>query len=193
MAYLVFDVETTGIPKDYKGRMADVDNWPRVIQLACASFSSDGKPLMQYCQLIKPDGWTIPKEKFWIDNGYSTERNEAEGVPITHALDALVNNIILCDYLVAHNIAFDYPVVGAEMIRAGVKADRKLKQLCTVQSSIELCKLPGKYGFKYPKLIELHQHLFNKPFDGAHDAMADIKATARCFFELKNRNIIKLV
>jgi len=43
---------------------------------------------------------------------------------------------------------------------------------------------------KWPKLIELHEKLFNEPFANAHDAMADISATRRCFFELINKEII---
>lgn len=45
-------------------------------------------------------------------------------------------------------------------------------------------------GFNGPILQELHNHLFNEDFDGAHDALADVKATARCFFELKRLGIL---
>jgi DNA polymerase-3 subunit epsilon len=52
------------------------------------------------------------------------------------------------------------------------------------------CALPGPYGYKWPKLTELHQKLFNCSFDGAHDALADITATARCFWEMRKRGLI---
>jgi len=53
-----------------------------------------------------------------------------------------------------------------------------------------LCKLPNKYGngYKWPKLSELHNFLFNEDFADAHDALGDIRATIKCFFELKRLN-----
>jgi hypothetical protein len=59
-------------------------------------------------------------------------------------------------------------------------------------STVDLCKIDGPYGYKWPKLEELHRFLFKHDFDGAHDALADIQATAKCFWELANRNIIKI-
>jgi hypothetical protein len=54
----------------------------------------------------------------------------------------------------------------------------------------EYCALPRKNGgYKPPKLIELHEILFGESFVGAHDAAADVRACARCFFELKKRGV----
>lgn len=61
---------------------------------------------------------------------------------------------------------------------------------CTMQASTNLCKIPGPYGFKYPTLQELHKHLFEVGFDGAHDAMVDVLACAKCFFELERMGSI---
>ena len=51
-----------------------------------------------------------------------------------------------------------------------------------------MCQLPGKFAgkFKWPNLQEAHQHAFGKPFDGAHDAMADLRACKDVYFWLKN-------
>lgn len=183
--YLIFDTETNGLPKNYKAPMTDVDNFPRIIQFGYCVYSSDGKLLREYQNLIKPNGWVVPNDKFWIDNGFSTERNFAEGVDISVALGGFINEINeSCEVLVAHNLEFDHKIVGAEMIRAGMFTKKKLNKICTMQSTIELCNLPGKYGAKYPKLIELHNKLFGVGFDGAHDALADVKATAACLFKL---------
>ena len=58
-------------------------------------------------------------------------------------------------------------------------------------SATDYCQLPGRYGFKWPTLQELHSTLFNESFDGAHDALSDVRACARCFFELKFRKIVE--
>jgi hypothetical protein len=62
-----------------------------------------------------------------------------------------------------------------------------------MRATIQFCALPfpsGRKGCKFPKLEELHRILFNEEFAGAHDAMADVSATARCYFELVNRGIM---
>ena len=186
MKYLFFDTETTGVPKDYKAPMTDLENWPRIIQLAYIVCDSSGGVLEEFCELIKPDGWVVPNEKFWIDNGYSTEKNAAFGVPVNKALNQFINAHSQCDLMVAHNINFDYNVVGAEMIRAGLKSTKRLPQYCTMLNSVDVCKLDGKYGYKWPRLQELHKHFFNTEFEDAHDALADVRATAKCFFELNS-------
>lgn len=189
---MFFDTETNGLPKNWKAAMQEIDNWPRVIQLAWQVCTNSGEVVSEMKKLISPDGWSIPNEKFWIDNGYSTESNTEYGVPMESILKDFISDYNTCDHLVAHNIAFDHPVLGAEMIRYNHKASVKLNKICTMQESIELCKLPGRYGYKFPKLEELHQYLFGEGFDGAHDAMADVNACRRCFFELIKHGIIKL-
>lgn len=190
--YLFFDTETTGKPKNYKAKMTDVDNWPNVTQLAFVVCDAAGEVVVKSSTLIKPKGWEIPKEQFFIDNNMSTERCEKDGIPIEMALDLFIQYSKDCEYLIAHNIAFDYNVLGAEMIRNSKTTGRKLKQVCTMESSTSYCELPGPFGFKWPKLEELHQILFNGSFQGAHDALNDVLITAKCFFELKKIGVIQL-
>jgi DNA polymerase III epsilon subunit-like protein len=190
--YLFFDTETNGLPKDWKAPADQFDNWPRIIQLAYAVFDEKEQLIVKSCNLIKPDGWEIPKLKFWIDNGYSTEKNMEQGIPLRHALSSFVSHRTLSDYSIAHNMAFDSKIIRAEMIRMGLDMKFDSKKICTMNESTNFCQLPGARGFKWPKLEELHRKLFGCDFTGAHDAMADVLATAKCFFELKKLNVIKL-
>jgi len=50
--------------------------------------------------------------------------------------------------------------------------------------------IEGYYGYKWPKLSELHYHLFGEDFEGAHNSKNDVAATSKCFFELKKRGVI---
>lgn len=186
---LFFDTETTGLPKTWAAKMTQVDNWPRVAQLAWQLCDKSGNVVSEQQILIKPDKWTIPKEKFFIDNGMSTERCQEKGIPMANALLLFIVDLKKCTHMVAHNIAFDYPVLGAEFIRYGKKSGVKLAQICTMESSKQWCALPN---FKKPKLIELYQKCFGKDFEGAHDAMNDVIACRECFFELLKLEIIKL-
>lgn len=189
--YLFFDTETTGVPKNYKASPREVDNWPRIIQLAWGLFDNDGILMNKSCNLIRPNGWVVPQEKFWIDNGFSTEKSMSEGISIYSALDFFLTQIERCHTIIAHNMDFDLPIVQAEMIRGEMKAVNKPSKFCTMKESTNICRIPGSYGkFKWPKLEELHNHLFGVGFDGAHDAMNDVMACAKCFFEMKNRKLI---
>lgn len=189
---LFFDTETNGLPKNWRAPMRDLDNWPRIIQLAYILYEDDGTIVEEYCELIKPDGWEIPKEDFWIENGYSTEKNQAEGVHLIQALAKFLLAYERANLLVAHNISFDFNIVGAELLRNELSASKRLPKFCTMKSTTSLCKLPGPYGFKWPKLMELHKHLFGEGFDDAHDALEDVRATGRCFFELKAKELIQV-
>lgn len=187
--YLIFDTETTGKPRDYKASYKDVDNWPRITQLAFQVYNSDGSLCFASAQLIKPDGWEIPKTEFFIKNNMSTERCEEFGVPIQEALKDFLFWLDDCKYIVAHNLNFDKPIVQAEMFRLGMKSTNRPEGFCTMISTTDLLQIPGPYGFKYPGLMELHEFLFGCKFEGAHDAGDDVTATGKCFFELIKRGV----
>ena len=187
----LFDCETTGLPKNWKAPMQDLDNWPRVIQLAWMVCDKQGVEISRNKHLIFPYGWTMPTEKFWIENGFTQDNSVLNGKPIEPILNLFKIDLNRCSVMASHNLSFDYNVVGAEMIRAGVKVTSKLQKFCTKESGTNLCKIPGQYNsFKWPKLSELYKFLFSKDFEGAHDALNDVIALKECFFELVNRKVI---
>lgn len=192
MKFLFFDTETNGLPKDYKASYEDIDNWPRVIQLGWILADLEQNILDQHTILIKPDGWEIPREEFWIKNGHFTEKNEQEGTPIGEVLGMFMAAKEMADVLVAHNLNFDHRIVWAEIIRSGRQPRSGMHKICTMMSSTSYCKIPAKRGYKWPKLEELHQVLFSEDFKGAHDAGADIAVTMKCFYELVARGVITL-
>lgn len=183
--YLFFDTETTGKPKNFNAPVTDLDNWPRITQLGWQLYGEDEKLINEGSYLIKPDGWEIPKEKFFIDNNMSTERCEEFGIPLKEALLYLIEDIHKAEYMIAHNLQFDSNILGAEFLRTGIKPNKKTNKLCTMKESTNFCKIASFRGYKWPSLTELHIKLFGKGFEGAHDALDDVKATASCFFELK--------
>ena len=190
--FLVFDTETTGLPIRYDARISDVDNWPRVIQLAWAFYGSNRKLIESRVDLIKPDGWVIPTERFWIENGFSQSQSESDGIPIKDALSGFLDKVEQTQYLVAHNMSYDHPVLGAECVRAKIQSRHKPERICTKDISTDFCKMPGKYGYKWPTLSELHLKLFDVDFEGAHDALLDVKACAKCLFELERKKVVQL-
>lgn len=190
--YLFFDTETTGLPINYNAPSSDTNNWPRLVQLAWILTDQNGKRINKCNYIIKPDGFMIPFAASDV-HGITTQRAQKEGVLSATALATFLMDFNKASYIVGHNIAFDKKIVGAELIRLGMKDTMDSKKcFCTMQSSIDLCKIPSYngLGYKYPKLQELHKKLFGSEFDGAHNAMSDIEATEKCFWELRKRGCL---
>ncbi|MDR0766246.1 MAG: 3'-5' exonuclease [Odoribacteraceae bacterium] len=188
--YLFFDTETTGLPLDWKAPVTDLANWPRVIQLAFLLHDERGNHLDGGDFIIKPDGFTIPADASSI-HGITTEKAERDGIPLPLVLEQFTASLDRATYLVAHNIAFDEKVLGAEYLRHGLSNPLPARRgICTMERSVDYCALPGRRGYKWPRLVELHRKLFGTGFEKAHDAAADIRATARCFWELKRLRVI---
>ena len=183
--YLFFDTETTGLPRNYKAPVTDLNNWPRLVQLAFLLYDDNGNKISAGDFIIKPDGFTIPSDASRI-HGITTDRAKREGHPINHVLLNFKSLIEQAKYLVAHNMSFDEKIVGAEFLRNGMQNMLTGKRkICTMEGTTEFCRLPGPYGYKWPKLSELHYKLFKTGFEEAHNAAVDIIATAKCFWELR--------
>lgn len=190
--YLFFDTETTGLPKRWDAPASDLDNWPRLVQIAWMCFDGGGKEISQNSKIIKPEGFAIPDESSKI-HGITTEIAEKKGVPLEKILKEFMNMINQSQFLIAHNMSFDEKIVDAEFIRK--KIPRSLfqpKKICTKEVATEFCKIPGSYGYKWPTLSELHIKLFESDFHDAHNALIDVSVCAKCFFELKKKGVVSV-
>ncbi|WP_026978472.1 DNA polymerase III subunit alpha [Flavobacterium tegetincola] len=190
--YLIFDTETTGLPKRWDAPITDSDNWPRCIQIAWQLHDDLGQLIEHQDYLVKPEGFNIPYDAERI-HGISTELAEAQGATLAEVLAKFNIALSKTKFIVGQNLGFDINIMGAEFHRAEVDSQMssmKILDTCT-EVTASLLKLPGGRGgrFKLPTLTELHQYLFNKPFSEAHNATADVEATTRCFFELIRREI----
>ena len=188
--YLIFDTETTGLPKNWNAPITDTDNWPRAIQIAWQLHDAMGQVIEHQDYLITPDGFDIPYDAERI-HGISTALATQRGVALTEVLDKFQIALSKAKFVVGQNVGFDTNIMGAEFHRLQVA--NNLQELpvldtCT-EHTAQLCQIPGGRGgkFKLPTLTELHQHLFGEPFSEAHNATADVEATTRCFFELIRR------
>jgi DNA polymerase-3 subunit epsilon len=198
--YLFFDTETNGFPPH-----------ANMTQLGFILTDADGNILEKYQAVIKPDGWIVKDKAWYLANGYSEEdaikkggfftdnnistaRCEEFGIPVYDALRAFQEALKKCQYKVAHNISFDNKIVYKEIVSAGITKElfQFKKSLCTMLSTVQFVGAFNKWGKpgKLPKLQELHVKLFDEEFVGAHDALDDVKAMVRCFFELQKIGII---
>jgi len=193
--YLIFDTETTGLPKNWKAPITDIDNWPRCIQIAWQLHDDLGELIEHQDYLIKPDGFNIPYDAEQI-HGISTALAQEMGKSLEEVLKLFNEALGKTSFVVGQNVGFDLNIMGCEFHRKNIET--KLNDLpkldtCT-ETTAKLCQLPGGRGgkFKLPTLTELHQHLFNTPFVEAHNATADVEATARCLFELIRKQVFTI-
>ena len=185
--YIIFDTETTGLPKRWKAPLTDSENWPRCIQIAWQVHADSGELLSHEDYLIQPDGYTVPYDAEQI-HGISTALAEQQGRPLAEVLALFSTALEQADYVGGHNVTFDLNIMGAEFLRLGDHNPLEQAQVidtCTEETA-QLCQLPGGRGgkFKLPTLTELYIHLFGAGFGEAHNATADVEATTRCFLEL---------
>jgi DNA polymerase III subunit epsilon len=188
--YLFFDTETTGLPLSWQAPLEDLDNWPRLVQLAWILTDESGNDIDNKSRIIKPENFIIPESASRV-HGITTDFATKKGITLKRALTEFKNAIDGAKTVIAHNVSFDEKIIGAEFLRKKVKTGFfDLPKICTMQGSTNFCKIENGHGFKWPKLMELHQILFDESFEGAHDAKADVRACARCFFELRRRGVI---
>ena len=191
--FLIFDTETTGLPKNYNAPLTDFDNWPRMVQLAWQVHDDKGRFMENHNYIIQPEGFEIPIDAKMVHH-ISTKYAIEHGRPLDEVLDIFLQSASKVTRLVGHNIDFDLCILGCEFLRK--KGENPLPNwqkidTCT-EKTAEFCQLPGGKGgkFKLPRLEEFHQILFGEKFGDAHNAAADVEATARVFLELVRRGIL---
>ena len=185
--FLLVDCETTGLPRTRHFSPDDVDNWPRLVQIAWGRCGPQGQVTEARAHIIRPEGFRIPAEATRI-HGITHARALRVGRDLSEVLDEFREDVKRPGtVLVAHNLDYDWGVLASEFVRTGKPLSLlEIPGICTMKSTTELCCLPrpGGFGYKWPTLEELHASLFGGSYDGIHDASNDLEACARCFFKL---------
>ena len=194
MKLLFVDTETTGVVKKRKPHASDmIEAGVRLVQVGYMFWdTSDGGLKYGREYIIKPNGFTIPEEVSKL-HGITQEIAEAQGHDLEKILRQLLIEIHVADFVIGHNAFFDTAVLGGEFIRVMDSNPFLGKAIFdTMLASVTLCKIPGPFGWKWPKLQELYRHLFNEEYPQTHTALDDIEHTAKCFFEMVRIGYIKL-
>jgi DNA polymerase III epsilon subunit-like protein len=180
---LLFDVETTG-KADFKRHVLDPCQ-PRIVQLA-ALLVEDDHELACLNVVIEPDGFLISDDAARI-HGITNARARDIGIPIAPVLESFHSLIERSSWIVGHNIAFDIFVAQVEFAkRSYANPFLEKPTFCTMKSSTDICRLPGQYGYKWPKLSEVYLFAFQEELVDAHNAMTDLRATFHVYNWLRN-------
>lgn len=193
MTIVFFDTETTGLPRDYNAPSSNLDNWPRLVQLAWIVSDYDGNVISSENHIIIPNGFEIPSISAAI-HGITTEIAKSKGEKLVDVIDKFLGVLQNATAIAGHNISFDQHIVEAEILRCGRSNILKsIPSYCTMKLSANYCNiLNSNREVKWPTLQELFFKLYREKFEEAHNAMADIQATYRCFFTLVKLGVIKL-
>lgn len=196
---LFFDTETSDFIK--KDLPANDPKQAWVVQIG-ALLATPEKTIDSLNTIIQANGRSI---NYYAEEVHkiSVFKADEEGVPELEAAEKFGLLLRQADLVVGHNFDFDWKYAMhllernmddlSDEARSAFYLD--LPNYCTMKDKnvVKFCGLKNKVGrAKWPKLIELHEILFGKGFDGAHDAFADITATRDCFFELIKREIITI-
>lgn len=178
MKHLVFDTETTNL---ISNSLQPLSKQPRIIEVFGLQLNdedwSERRTIHSYIDPEMP----IPEEVTKI-TGITQEH--VRGKPTFRAFFPLLAEVIQgSDVVVAHNLAYDMAVVDFECLRLGKKMAWPKRRVCTVEAT-ECIK-----GYRL-NLTALHTELFGEAFAKAHSAEQDVRATARCYIELKSRGEI---
>lgn len=196
--YLIYDTETTGF---YNPKVeATSPQQARICSLAAVLLNEQLEEVEHMHTLIKPSGYWNMGSGAFAKHGISKERCEQEG---ENLLLVLANFFMLeekAQHRMAYNIEFDDNMLGVEVSNACAPLMRKhVEPLCIMEACTPICRLPYKNGrrnygreFKWPKLEEAYNHFFNEPLTNAHDALADVRATARIFKHLVTEKLIDI-
>lgn len=179
---IIFDTETTGLPKLKRlSAMDSKDNWPDIVSI-CWRVFEDTKEISNNYYIIRPEGWVIPEDSFKIHK-ISQERAMKEGASLNDVLMKFKNDITSSDMIIAHNLEFDKNVIlNAYLWRLHMPIEFwfSIKEFCTADMSKNVLKLPGRFPnskdpYKIPSLNELYVDTFKEaaPPD-AHSAERDV-------------------
>jgi|GEM_PF-645199 len=192
MKITIFDTETTGLPLRGKA----LREQPYVIQFASQTYEYNPQThrfveISRFNQMIKP---LAPISADSIRITGITEAMVANMPTFAEMADQILAVFQNSDIAIAHNLSFDREILSNEFERLGLpRYFLPATTYDSMEGTRDLCKLPGKTGYKAPRLMELHQFLLNESFPEAHNAEKDVTALANCVQVLLEKGIYRPV
>jgi DNA polymerase III epsilon subunit-like protein len=205
---LLLDTETNGLPHNRYAPIALAGNWPAVLQLSWGVYelTPGGRTLVAGEK--RDIGLALDPSVAW-DAGAAaihgiSEAEARRGTPAARALTELAGVLRRVDVVIAHNLAFDKPVLRAAAYAVGLRdlwpPAGTIQEFCTMEATRNLLRLPMPSApssgtrFKAPRLNELYTWLYGHVYDmsGAvlHTAASDTHCLEQCVKGLLRRGIL---
>ena len=204
MKILVFDTETTGKIDKYSN-LLETEKQPHIVQFSYVMYDTDKNNVFINDDIIKiPEHIVLSPESVNI-HGITQEKCQTSGVILYDVLRNFHVKVKEADYIIGHNLEFDVKMLIIEFYRLKEESsndeayDRIIdyfekgkqfnsKCFCTMKNTVDICKLENPNNknkqYKYPRLGELHKHLFSYEPKNLHNSLFDVIITLRCFYKL---------
>ena len=188
---LVFDTETTSLPNTKNGR----SSYGYIVQISwCVIDLSTHKLIKVKDYIIRlPFNVKIPKDSIKI-HGITNKIMRQKGIPISPVLKEIIQDMRTSSLIVAHNINFDITYLKVEAFRNGlgriyntinIKEYDTMKKGMVIANTYRISPNSGRKVLKSPKLVELHEKLFDSTPSNLHNSLIDIYVCLRCFYKLE--------
>jgi len=188
---LIFDTETTGLPNKKHGG----SKYGYIVQISWLVIDLSTHKILKVSDYIIriPYNISIPKEASKI-HGITTKIMRQRGVPIIPVLREIIKDMRACNIVVAHNINFDISYLKVESFRNGlgnIYNTSHIKEYDTmikgkvIADTYRISPTSGRKVLKVPKLLELHEKLFNTTPSNLHNSLIDIYVCLRCYYKLE--------
>lgn len=190
MKILFFDTETTGLKVD--GVPCTHEKQPMLIQLGLKLDDVTRAERARISMMAVPQGWKMGAKAKEV-TGLSEELATEFGVHFVTVVEMFIDYIEKADLIVAHNASYDVTVMRrAVKVYCDITGQEYWDVfegktiICTMLGAMDIVKaLPKRNGkYKWPNLTECMRFFFNEDHSKAHDALADVLACARVFYEL---------
>lgn len=173
---VVQDFETTGLLVN--GR--DWSFQPGIVQIGAIKLDDDLNEVGRFQTLINPE---------MAEAAWSKEAMETTGITPKHVADAptffgcfyeYADFMRGAKYWCGWNAAFDLKVLKHQLDRYGYEMNFPWPSyhIDAMKTAGRVLEMKGKKGTKFPKLEEAYELILKKKLVDAHDAMADVLATA---------------
>lgn len=192
--FMILDVETTGLPIN--------NNYSHLNIIEIGWVITD-----KYINIIKQNSFIINGDFEINENieqltGISKQKTINDGITITNALNVFYKDIINCQFIIAHNILFDYNMILTEI--KNIYNNNNINQneydhyINIFKNKIKLCSkyiLQKEIDNRYLvisnyKLISYYNYLVGNDNIQTHRSLDDIFMIIECFQSLDEFDIL---
>ena len=178
------DFETTDL---VHAGVSDFLAQPGIVQIGVTILNDKYDEVSSWKTLVNPE----QVRSQWSESAirvHGITPEMVEDAPTFFAVfDQFAGHAAGCDTWTGYNTKFDKDVLWFQLLRYGFERSFAWPRhdLDAMKLAKDFMAIQGKRGVKPPKLIEIYEHLFPGESFDAHDALEDVRASARVLKELK--------
>ena len=179
---IIFDTETTGL---VKAIASDIKHQPRVIEFAAIKLCDETLAELDRLHFLVNPKRPVPPEIVKITK--ITDKMVEGEKTFIERIEELKNFFDGENNLIAHNLSFDKSILDIELKRNQVDDFPIPKNLiCTIEQSYHIKGIRLNQGRLYEIATD------GMKFQGAHRAINDVEALAKCVVYMIENNYIEL-